>query len=297
MIVVPSQQLSSAGRLEVVATPIGNLGDLAPRARAALMAADLIAAEDTRRTGALLAAIGVSGTLISLHEHNETSRIESLVRELEAGKVIALVSDAGTPLLSDPGYSLVRAAAAAGIDIRAIPGASALTAALSIAGLPTDRFVFEGFLPARTGERRTALARLAAEPRTLVFFEAPHRIAATLADLTQLFGAKRRAVVARELTKLHEVVYRGTLEELSAAAIAEPNFARGEITLLIEGLAAPGEDGADRALLVRALKLLLAEMPPARAAALAAQIAGVKRSEAYALAQRLRALTAVEGEP
>ena len=297
IIVVPSQQLSSAGRLEVVATPIGNLGDLAPRARAALMAADLIAAEDTRRTGALLAAIGVSGTLISLHEHNETSRIESLVRELEAGKVIALVSDAGTPLLSDPGYSLVRAAAAAGIDIRAIPGASALTAALSIAGLPTDRFVFEGFLPARTGERRTALARLAAEPRTLVFFEAPHRIAATLADLTQLFGAQRRAVVARELTKLHEAVYRGTLEELSAAAIAEPNFARGEITLLIEGLAAPGEDGADRALLVRALKLLLAEMPPARAAALAAQIAGVKRSEAYALAQRLRALTAVEGEP
>jgi 16S rRNA (cytidine1402-2'-O)-methyltransferase len=297
IIVVPSQQLSSAGRLEVVATPIGNLGDLAPRARAALMAADLIAAEDTRRTGALLAAIGVSGTLISLHEHNETSRIESLVRELEAGKVIALVSDAGTPLLSDPGYSLVRAAAAAGIDIRAIPGASALTAALSIAGLPTDRFVFEGFLPARTGERRTALARLAAEPRTLVFFEAPHRIAATLADLTQLFGAQRRAVVARELTKLHEAVYRGTLEELSAAAIAEPNFARGEITLLIEGLAAPGEDGADRALLARALKLLLAEMPPARAAALAAQIAGVKRSEAYALAQRLRALTAVEGEP
>jgi len=297
IIVVPSQQLSSAGRLEVVATPIGNLGDLAPRARAALMAADLIAAEDTRRTGALLAAIGVSGTLISLHEHNETSRIESLVRELEAGKVIALVSDAGTPLLSDPGYSLVRAAAAAGIDIRAIPGASALTAALSIAGLPTDRFVFEGFLPARTGERRTALARLAAEPRTLVFFEAPHRIAATLADLTQLFGAQRRAVVARELTKLHETVYRGTLEELSAAAIAEPNFARGEITLLIEGLAAPGEDGADRALLVRALKLLLAEMPPARAAALAAQIVGVKRSEAYALAQRLRALTAVEGEP
>ncbi len=297
IIVVPSQQLSSAGRLEVVATPIGNLGDLAPRARAALMATDLIAAEDTRRTGALLAAIGVSGTLISLHEHNETSRIESLVRELEAGKVIALVSDAGTPLLSDPGYSLVRAAAAAGIDIRAIPGASALTAALSIAGLPTDRFVFEGFLPARTGERRTALARLAAEPRTLVFFEAPHRIAATLADLTQLFGAQRRAVVARELTKLHEAVYRGTLEELSAAAIAEPNFARGEITLLIEGLAAPGEDGADRALLVRALKLLLAEMPPARAAALAAQIAGVKRSEAYALAQRLRALTAVEGEP
>jgi 16S rRNA (cytidine1402-2'-O)-methyltransferase len=281
----------------VVATPIGNLGDLAPRARAALMAADLIAAEDTRRTGALLAAIGVSGTLISLHDHNESGRIGELVAELVAGKVIALVSDAGTPLLSDPGYQLVRAAAEAGIDIRAIPGASALTAALSIAGLPTDRFVFEGFLPARAGERRAALARLSAETRTLVLFEAPHRIAATLADLAQLFGAERRAVVAREITKLHETVYRGTLAQLAAAATIEPNMARGEITLLVEGVAASGEQGADRALLARALKLLLAEMPPARAAAVAAQIAGVKRSEAYALAQRMRGVTAVEGEP
>lgn len=280
-----------------MATPIGNLGDLAPRARAALRAADLIAAEDTRRTGALLAAIGISGTLVSLHEHNESGRIEHLVRELEAGKVVALVSDAGTPLLSDPGFQLVRAAAAAGIAIRAIPGASALTAALSIAGLPTDRFVFEGFLPSRAGERRTSLARLAAETRTLVFFEAPHRIAATLSDLAQLFGGERRAVVARELTKLHEAVYRGTLEQLAAMAVAEPNMARGEITLLVEGVADPGEDAGDRALLARALKLLLNELPPARAAALAAQIAGVKRSEAYALAQRLRALSAVEGEP
>jgi len=294
---VSSQQLSPAGRLDVVATPIGNLGDLAPRAREALMAADLIAAEDTRRTGTLLAAIGVSGKLISLHEHNESSRIETLVREMQGGKVVALVSDAGTPLLSDPGYQLVRAAAAAGVGIRAIPGASALTAALSIAGLPTDRFVFEGFLPARAGERHSALARLAGETRTLVFFEAPHRIAATLAELTTLFGAQRRAVIARELTKLHESVYRGTLEELAAAALADPNMARGEITLLIEGLADAPADGTDRALLVRALKLLLPEMAPARAAALAAQIAGVKRSEAYALAQRLRALSAVEGEP
>ena len=291
----PSQQLSSAGRLEVVATPIGNLADLSPRAREVLMAADLIAAEDTRRTAALLSAMGLSRTLVSLHEHNEASRIESLVRALQAGKVIALVSDAGTPLLSDPGYLLVRAAAAAGINIRAIPGASALTAALSVAALPTDRFVFEGFLPARAGERRAVLARLATETRTLVMFEAPHRIAATLAELKQLFGPQRRAVVARELTKLHEAVYRGTLEELAAAAVSDPNLARGEITLLLEGVAAAGEQGADRALLVRALKVLLPEMPPGRAAALAAQIAGVKRSEAYALAQQLRTL-AVEGE-
>ncbi|MFI4895165.1 MAG: 16S rRNA (cytidine(1402)-2'-O)-methyltransferase [Steroidobacterales bacterium] len=278
-----------------MATPIGNLADLSPRAREVLMAADLIAAEDTRRTGALLSAMGLSRSLVSLHEHNEASRIESLVRELQAGKVIALVSDAGTPLLSDPGYLLVRAAAAAGINIRAIPGASALTAALSVAALPTDRFVFEGFLPARAGERRSVLARLATETRTLVLFEAPHRIAATLAELKQLFGPQRRAVVARELTKLHEAVYRGTLEELAAAAVSDPNLARGEITLLLEGVAAAGEQGADRALLVRALKVLLPEMPPGRAAALAAQIAGVKRSEAYALAQQLRTL-AVEGE-
>jgi 16S rRNA (cytidine1402-2'-O)-methyltransferase len=294
--VVPSQQLASTGRLEVVATPIGNLGDLTPRARAALEGADLIAAEDTRRTGALLAAIGISGKLVSLHEHNEEQRIASLLSELKAGKIVALVSDAGTPLLSDPGYALVRAAVSAGIDIRAIPGVSAVTAALSIAGLPMDRFVFEGFLPARASERRLALARLATETRTLVFFEAPHRIVAVLADLAQVFGGQRRAVVARELTKLHEAVYRGTLEELTAVAAAEPNLARGEITLLIEGAASREEQGADQALLVRALKALLAELPPARAAALAAQITGVKRSEAYALAQRLRSGPAVEVE-
>jgi 16S rRNA (cytidine1402-2'-O)-methyltransferase len=295
--VVLSQQLPSAGRLEVVATPIGNLGDLTPRAHEALKTADLIAAEDTRRTAALLAALGIARPLISLHEHNESSRIESLLRELQAGKIVALVSDAGTPLLSDPGYELVRAAAAAGIEIRTLPGACALTAALSIAGLPTDRFVFEGFLPARAGERRAALAQLANESRTLVLFESPHRIVATLADLALVFGAQRRAVLARELTKVHETVYRGSLAELAAAAAAEPNMARGEITLLIEGAAAGGQAGTDRALLVRVLKLLLAEMPPGRAAALAAQIAGARRSEAYALAQQLRAPTAVEDAP
>jgi len=251
------------------------------------MGADLVAAEDTRRTAALLSAIGASRPLISLHEHNEGARIEALVRELQSGKVIALVSDAGTPLLSDPGFALVRASAAAGIEVRAIPGASALTAALSVAGLPTDRFVFEGFLPARAGERQTAIARLAAETRTLVLFEAPHRIAATLKELAPLFGPQRQAVVARELTKLHEAVYRGSLEQLAAMAQSDPNFTRGEITLLIEGHPADAAPG-DRALLARALKLLLPELPPARAAAIAAQIAGVRRSEAYELAQQLR---------
>ena len=272
-----AESIPPRGRLDVVATPIGNLGDLTPRAREALALADLIAAEDTRRSAQLLAAVGLAGRrLISLHEHNEAARVETLIGELRAGKIIALVSDAGTPLLSDPGFQLVRAAAAAGIEVRALPGASALTAALSIAGLPTDRFVFEGFLPARAQERRAALAQLASEPRTVVFFEAPHRIVATLQELALLFGAERRAVMARELTKLHETVYRGALGELALAAAADPNMARGEITLVIEGAKRGRRWRRQTASYSRAhCKLLLAELPPARAAAIAAQLAGV----------------------
>jgi 16S rRNA (cytidine1402-2'-O)-methyltransferase len=281
-------QLPFAGRLEVVATPIGNLGDLSSRAREVLAAADLIAAEDTRRTAQLLSAIGVTGQLISMHDYNEEARIEPLLQQLKAGKVIALVSDAGTPLLSDPGFGLVRAAAAAGIEVRAVPGASAVTAALSIAGLATDRFVFEGFLPVRAAERRALLARLALEARTLVLFEAPHRIAATLADLARSFGEERPAVVTRELTKMHETVYRGTLRELCVTARDDHDFERGEITVVIAG-AAPGQAvGGDTELLTRALQLLLTELPPARAAAIAAQLAGARRSDAYQLALRLQ---------
>ena len=281
-------QLPFAGRLEVVATPIGNLGDLSSRAREVLAAADLIAAEDTRRTAQLLSAIGVTGQLISMHDYNEEARIEPLLQQLKAGKVIALVSDAGTPLLSDPGFGLVRAAAAAGIEVRAVPGASAVTAALSIAGLATDRFVFEGFLPVRAAERRALLARLAVEARTLVLFEAPHRIAATLADLARSFGDERPAVVTRELTKMHETVYRGTLRELCVMAREDHDFERGEITVVIAG-AAPGKAvGGDTELLTRALQLLLTELPPARAAAIAAQLAGARRSDAYQLALRLQ---------
>ena len=281
-------QLPSPGRLEVGATPIGNLGDLSSRAREVLAAADLIAAEDTRRTAQLLSAIGVTGQLISMHDYNEEARIEPLLQQLKAGKVIALVSDAGTPLLSDPGFGLVRAAAAAGIEVRAVPGASAVTAALSIARLATDRFVFEGFLPVRAAERRALLARLAVEARTLVLFEAPHRIAATLADLARSFGDERPAVVTRELTKMHETVYRGTLRELCVMAREDHDFERGEITVVIAG-AAPGKAvGGDTELLTRALQLLLTELPPARAAAIAAQLAGARRSDAYQLALRLQ---------
>jgi 16S rRNA (cytidine1402-2'-O)-methyltransferase len=277
-----------AGRLDVVATPIGNLGDLSVRAREALAAAELIAAEDTRRSGALLSAIGISARLVSLHDYNEQTRIEALVQQLQSGKVIALVSDAGTPLLSDPGFALVRAAAAAGIEVRAIPGPSALTAALSVAGLATDRFAFEGFPPSRQAERRTAFERLINEERTLVFFEAPHRIAATLADLAAIFGGERQVTLARELTKMHESVYRGTLGELRARANVDADMARGEITLIVAGAANAVAREGDQQLLVRALQLLLPELPPARAAAVASQLAGCKRSTAYELALRMR---------
>ena len=276
------------GRLDVVGTPIGNLGDLSPRAREALAQADLVAAEDTRHTGQMLSAIGVSARLVSLHDYNEAERIESLIAQLLCGSVIALVSDAGTPLVSDPGFALVRAAAAAGITVRAIPGASAMTAALSVAGLPTDRFVFEGFLPVRAGERREVLARLAGEARTLVFFEAPHRIAGTLSDLAAAFGAGRSVVIARELTKLHESVYRGSLGELCALAQSDANLARGEITLLVEGAGDAAAAASSAPLLRRALQLLLPQLPVSRAAAIAAQLAGVRRSEAYELALQLQ---------
>jgi 16S rRNA (cytidine1402-2'-O)-methyltransferase len=278
---------ATPGRLDVVATPIGNLGDLSARARSALEQATVIAAEDTRHTGQLLASCGISRPMLSLHDYNEAQRSASLVQRMLAGEVIALVSDAGTPLLSDPGYQLVRAAAAAGVVVRTIPGPSAVTAALSIAGLATDRFVFEGFLPASTGARRKALSLLATEHRTLIFFEAPHRLVETLADMAAVFGNERAAVIARELTKTYESVYRGTLAALVTMAGADPQMARGEIVLLVAG-AEQREVAGDTGLLARALPLLLGELPPARAAGIAAKLSGVSRDEAYALAVQLQ---------
>lgn len=273
------------GRLQVVATPIGNMSDISARARQALEGAAAIAAEDTRHTGSLLQALGIARPLLSLHAHNEAQRVPEILTRLAAGETIALVSDAGTPLLSDPGYELVRAAADAGIDIEAIPGPSAITTALAVAGLPVSRFCFEGFLPSRERERRSHLSSLADEPRTLVFFEAPHRIAATLADLAAELGNDRRAVVARELTKTHETIYRGTLSELAQRAATEDNFRRGEITIVVTG-AARQAAGVDTALLRRAVDLLSKELSPSRAAAIAAQLTGATRAEAYALIQQ-----------
>jgi 16S rRNA (cytidine1402-2'-O)-methyltransferase len=285
--------ISTAGRLYVVATPIGNLGDLSPRARAVLTDCALVAAEDTRHTGVLLKHFGIETPQLSLHDHNEQHRANDIIERLRQGASVALVSDAGTPAISDPGFELVRAVAAAGFDIVAIPGPCAAIAALSIGALPTDRFCFEGFLPARGAARRKRLQSLASETRTVVLYEAPHRVRETLEDCVAVFGAERSAMVAREITKVHETAYRGPLRELIGRAQSDPDFNRGEIVLLIGGApTTPAEDerGADGhgGALDRALKALLAELPLKQAARLAAQITGARDNEAYKRALHLK---------
>src|SRR5271168_790251 len=257
---------SAPGRLYVVATPIGNLGDLSARARDTLQNCALIAAEDTRHTGILLKHFGIRTPQLSLHDHNEQMRASEIITRLREGQSVALVSDAGTPGISDPGFEVVRAAAAAGIEIVAIPGPCAAIAALSIGALPTDRFCFEGFLPARAAARQERLKSLVAEPRTLVLYEAPHRVRETLEDCSAVFGATRLGAVVRETTKLHETTYRGSLSELLSAARADADFARGEIVLLIAGApqsTASGPAGADGhgGALDKALAALLKELP------------------------------------
>jgi 16S rRNA (cytidine1402-2'-O)-methyltransferase len=284
---------AAPGRLYVVATPIGNLGDMSERAQATLRGADLIAAEDTRHTGTLLKHFGIDTPMVSLHDHNEVKRSPDLVLRMQSGSTIALVSDAGTPAISDPGFDLVRAAAAADIAIIAIPGPCALVAALSIGAQPTDRFCFEGFLPPRSAARRARLEELRGENRTLVFYESPHRIADMLADCAQAFGEERAASVARELTKLHETLYRGSLAELARHAAAGADFKRGEIVVMVAGAPASppagpaGTDGHGGEL-DRALRPLLAELPLKQAAHLAAQITGARGNEAYKRALELK---------
>jgi 16S rRNA (cytidine1402-2'-O)-methyltransferase len=276
--------LLAVGRLYVVATPIGNLGDLSPRACAVLSDCALIAAEDTRHTGILLKHFGIGTPQISLHDHNEGMRAIEIIARLREGKSVALVSDAGTPAISDPGFELVRAVAAAGIEIIAIPGPCAAIAALSIGALPTDRFCFEGFLPARGAARRQRLKSLEQESRTLVIYESPHRVRETLGDCVAAFGETRAATVVREATKLHETTYRGSLLELSNKSQSDADFSRGEIVLLIGGapqLPASDADSQATAELDKVLTALLAELPLKQAARLAAQITGARDNEAY----------------
>ncbi len=270
---------TASATLYVVATPIGNLADLSPRAQEVLRSVAAICAEDTRHTGQLLSHFGISRPLVALHDHNEEAMAQRVVARLLAGESLAVVSDAGTPLVSDPGFRLVRAARAAGIKVSPVPGACAAIAALSVAGLPSDRFVFEGFLPAKSSARRERLQRLASETGTLVFYESSHRIAESLADMAIAFGEERPAVVARELTKLFETVLDGTLAQLLATVQADDNQRKGEFVVMVQG-AADDEEGkiAEGR---RLYSKLNEHLPPSTAAKLAAELSGAPRKALY----------------
>ena len=271
--------VTQAGTLYVVATPIGNLGDLTARAREVLAAVDAICAEDTRHTRQLLAQTGIERPLLALHEHNEEDMAWKLVERLRAGETLALVSDAGTPLVSDPGYRLVREVRAAGLKVSPVPGACAAIAALSVAGIPSDRFCFEGFLPAKASGRREKLTALSGESRTMVFYESAHRIEESLSDMAAAFGGGREAVVARELTKLFETVLGDTLDDLIAKVAADDNQRKGEFVIVVRGC----EDDTEARLLEgqRLYAKLAEHLKPSLAAKLAADISGAPRKSLY----------------
>jgi 16S rRNA (cytidine1402-2'-O)-methyltransferase len=266
--------------LYVVATPIGNLEDITLRALRVLGEVACIAAEDTRHTARLLQHYDIRTPLQAVHEHNEQQAAPALLARIAAGEAVALVSDAGTPLISDPGYRLVVAARAQQLPVFVVPGASAVTAALSVAGLAPDRFVFEGFLPAKAAARRARLKALSTEARTLVLFESSHRVEACMADLCDLFGSQRRAVVCRELTKRFETVHGGTLEELVNWLAADPDQRRGEFVLLVDGAVAAVDDIEQQAQALAAA--LLEYLPASQAARVAARITGASRQAIYA---------------
>lgn len=283
------------GHLYVVATPIGNLGDLSPRAAAVLASVDAVLAEDTRTSAVLLRHLGLHRPLVALHEHNERERVDGLLQRLQAGDSLALISDAGTPLISDPGFVLVRAVREAGLPVIAVPGPCALIAALSVAGLPTDRFRFVGFLPAKASARQTALQQLRDIPETWVCYESSHRIADCLDDLVEVLGGERPASLSRELTKRFEQSVQLPLARLRAWLNEDPQRQKGEFVLVIAGAARSGPDdpaadgtgtesGGNDAL----LRLLLSELPASRAARLAAEISGQPRKALYARALTLK---------
>jgi 16S rRNA (cytidine1402-2'-O)-methyltransferase len=270
---------SDRGKLYVVGTPIGNVDDLSARARDVLAKADVIAAEDTRHTRGLLSQIGVESRLMAHHEHNEADSAPALLEALESGQSVALVSDAGTPLISDPGFRLVGAARAAGIAVIPIPGPCAAIVALSSAGLPTDHFVFEGFLPRRESARAARLESLRREPRTIVFYEAVHRVAETVAALRDVFGAERRASIARELTKTHEQIETATLAELGERLGSSIPLLGEFVIVVAGGTTAPPDEAEAR----RVYGVLAAELPPDQALKLTAAVTGVGRNALYRL--------------
>jgi 16S rRNA (cytidine1402-2'-O)-methyltransferase len=271
------------GTLYVVATPIGNLQDITLRAIEVLKKVDKIAAEDTRHSAPLLKHFSITKPILSMHEFNERDRLKMLMEHLQRGESIALISDAGTPLISDPGYHLVREAKSHGIKVVPIPGACAAIAALSVAGLPTDKFTFEGFLPAKSEARRNRLTSLLHETRSMIFYEAPHRLAPVLQNMAEVFGGERKAVVARELTKIHETVLAESLSQLIKYFEAHENELRGEIVILIEGIDESASESKE-VIPEQVLDILLEELPVKQAAALASKITGERKNILYEMA-------------
>jgi 16S rRNA (cytidine1402-2'-O)-methyltransferase len=277
------------GTLYVVATPIGNLDDLSPRATRTLACVDVVAAEDTRHSGRLLSHLGIQKRMIALHDHNEKDRAAGILAELKAGRDVALISDAGTPLISDPGYVLVRDARAAGYRVSPIPGPCALVVALSAAGLPTDRFLYVGFLPAKRSGRRASLEPLASEPATLVFYESPHRILESVRDIAEVLGEDREMVLGREITKTFETFYSGSVAEVLAELEQDPHGTRGEFVVMVRGaVAQPGDDDAATMDVDRVLRVLLAELPVKKVAKMASELTGLSKNELYQRALALK---------
>ncbi|MGB1333276.1 MAG: 16S rRNA (cytidine(1402)-2'-O)-methyltransferase [Porticoccaceae bacterium] len=274
------------GVLTIVATPIGNLNDMVPRAVQTLQSVSLIACEDTRHSKKLLNHFSIDKPCIAYHDHGDRHMIEKLLLRLERGEDIALISDAGTPLISDPGYRLVAQARSRGITVVPVPGACAAIAALSVSGLPTDSFYFGGFLPAKTGQRKTALNDLKAATETLVFYEAPHRILETIVDMAEIFGRQRQAFLAREISKTFETFLQGSLDELQQQISLDTNQQRGEIVLVIAG---EDEKSANTSVdSDKVLRLLLKELPASKAASLTAKICGVDKKAVYQAALELQ---------
>ena len=281
-----SNHTENPAALFLVATPIGNLGDISSRALETLKSVDLIAAEDTRHSKRLLQHFAINTRLIACHEHNEEQQAPALIERLLKGQSIALISDAGTPLVSDPGYRLVQAALEHNIRVVPVPGPCAAIAALSASGLPTDRFVFEGFPPARQGARLNYLQALKSEQRTLVFYVSCHRITDTLEDMVTVFGGHRHAVLARELTKTFETIRKAALSELNQWVETDENQQKGEIVMLVEG--APEHGDEERRLLDRLLPVLVDELPVKQAAKIASKVTGLHKNDLYRLALGLK---------
>ncbi|ARU30476.1 16S rRNA (cytidine(1402)-2'-O)-methyltransferase [Sulfuriferula sp. AH1] len=281
------------GSLYVVATPIGNLGDITQRALEVLKSVDLVAAEDTRHSGQLLSRLGIAAKFVALHEHNELQASPRLIADLQSGKNVAIITDAGTPAISDPGTLLVAAAHEAGIRVVPVPGASAVICALSAAGIVAPHWLFYGFLPAKASHRRTALQTLAALPYALIFYEAPHRITECVEDLAAVLGGERRITFARELTKLFEAIHNLPLAKAGAWLAADPNRQKGEFVLIVEGASVAASD-EDQRQLRDTLTILLEELPLKQAAHIAARLTGIKKNTCYKLALDMRDDTAAK---